>query len=200
MSQQINLLIQHREQTNTALPALPALIGLGALLVVLLGWWGYERFQTVKMQNAAAQGEQALLAAKADLEAMQQKLASRQEAGGAETAALKARSAVLQEVLNKVQQGELGNPEGYSGYLTALAKISDNSRWLTSVTISNAGKNVNIAGRALDNEAILRYARALNEQFSVYGVQFTSVEMTPEAFGQEGAATPTLSTVAFKLF
>ncbi len=195
MSQQINLLVQYREQTSTALPAL---IGLGVVLVVLLGYWGFDRFKTVKIQNAATQGEQRLLAAKADLQAMQQKLASRQKA--VDITALKLRSEAIQEVLTRVQKGELGSPEGYSGYLTALAQISDNSRWLTSVTISNAGKNVNIAGRALNNEAILRYARALNEQFSVYGVQFTSVEMTPEVFGQEGTTTPTLSTVAFKLF
>ncbi|MEO7557557.1 MAG: hypothetical protein ABIT34_00725, partial [Gammaproteobacteria bacterium] len=161
MSQQINLLIQNRERTSTVLPALPALIGLGVMLVVLLGYWGLERFKTVKIQNAAAQGEQRLLAAKADMQTMRQKLASREQSVGleADIATLKLRSEARQEVLNRVQKGELGSPEGYSRYLTALAKISDNSRWLTSVTISDAGKNVSIAGRALNNEAILRYAR-----------------------------------------
>ena len=194
MSQQINLLIQDREQASAALPAL---IGLGVVLVALIGYWGLEHFNTAKIKNEVVQGEQKLLAAKTALQARLQG----PKTGGfdAEIAALKARLEASREALSMLQKGGLGNPEGYSGYLTALANIPDNNLWLTSIVISNVGKTVNITGRAMNNEAVLRYARRLNERFSVYGVQFTSLEMTPETFGKEGAAQP-LSTVAFKLF
>lgn len=199
MSQQINLLIQKRERASTALAAL---IGVSVVLVGLLGYWGLEHSETVKIQHAAAKIEQQMLAAKTNLQAFQQKLDSGEKATDieAEIAVLKTQLEASQEVVTLLQKGELGNADGYAGYLTTLAKISENDLWLTSVSISNAGKNISIAGRALQSESVLRYAQRLNQQFASYGVQFTSVEMTPEVFSKEGTATPPLSTVVFKLF
>ena len=195
MSQQINLLV--RQDGKQASIAKPALIGLGALLAVMLGFWAIEHSSTVKIQKAADQGKQQLLAAKAELQAKQQQLATGETYAG-ENAALKQRMETLQGALNLVKGGNPGRPEGYSEYLTALAKISDNSLWLNSVAISSAGKKIHLAGRALTKESILRYAKRLNEQFSAYGVQFNSVEMTPEVLGKEGVDQ--LSIVVFKLY
>ncbi len=205
MSRQINLLIQQRDRTGNI--ALLALLGLGALLLVLLAYWGSEHFKTLKLQNTLEQ-DQHLLAVKAEKQAVLKKLAEDQknvEGGkvkdiGAEIAALKQRSEANQSILDMLKKGELGSPDGYAGHLAALASLSDNNSWLTSVAISNAGKNVNLTGRALNDEAILRYSQRLNQQFAGYGVQFTSVEMTTEVFGKESSAAPSLSTVVFKLF
>lgn len=199
MSQQINLLIQEREQKSTLLPSL---MGIGLVLIVLLFYWGLQHIETVKIQHAAEQSAQQLNAAKNNLQALQQKMASGGKAGDldVEIAALKARSEAGQEILSLLQKGELGSSEGYAGYLTKLVMISENDLWLTNVTISNAGKNMSIAGRALKSESVIHYAQRLNQQFSDYGVQFTSIEMTPEVFGKDDTASPPLSTVVFKLF
>lgn len=199
MSQQINLLIQEREQKSTLIPSL---LGIGLVLIVLLFYWGLQHIKTVKIQDAAAESAQQLLAAKTSLQALQQKLASGEKVGDmdAEITALKTRSEAGQEILSLLQKGELGNTEGYAGYLTKLVMISENDLWLTNVTISNAGKNMSIAGRALNSESVIHYAQRLNQQFSDYGVQFTAVEMTPEVFGKDDTASPPLSTVVFKLF
>ncbi len=205
MSRQINLLIQERDQKGNI--ALRALIGLGALLLVLLAYWGVEHFKTLKLQNTLEQ-KQHLLAVKTEEQAVLEKLIENQkiiedEKGkvvGAEIAALKQRSEANQGILDLLKKGELGSPDGYAGHLAALANLSDNNLWLTSVAISNAGKNVNLTGRALNDELILRYTQRLHQQFAGYGVQFTSVEMTTEVFGKESSATPSLSTVVFKLF
>ncbi len=205
MSRQINLLIQQRDRKENI--ALRALIGLGALLLVLLAYWGAEHFKTLKLQNTLGQNQH-LLAVKAEKQAMLKKLAEDQKNVvdgkgkdiGAEIAALKQRSEANQSILDLLKKGELGSPDGYAGHLAALANLSDNNLWLTSVAISNTGKKVNLTGRALNDESILRYTQRLNQQFAGYGVQFTSVEMTTEVFGKEGGAAPSLSTVVFKLF
>ena len=207
MSQQINLLIQARELKSTLLPTL---IGVGMVLVVLLIYWGFQHLQTVKLQQTANTIEQQLNAAKKNMQLLQQKkLATGEKAGDldAQIAALKARSEAGQEILTLLQKGELGNSTGYAGYLTKLMMISQSDLWLTNVAITNAGKNVSITGRALNNDSIINYAKRLNQQFSDYGVQFTSVEMTPEVLGKENPAAPAistaaapLSTVVFKLF
>ena len=197
MSQQINLLVQERSASSSALPLLA---GLGVMLVLLLGYWQLARMETAKASAAATRSEQQLLAAKAALQAMQQELAAQQKNQDVaqEIAELKVRAGAAQEITDRLQKGELGNTVGYYNYLSGLARISEEGLWLTSVAIGNAGKNVNIAGRALQSEAVLQYARKLNAQFSTYGVQFNSIEMAPEVFSKEGAAT--LSTVSFKLF
>lgn len=199
MSQQINLLFQKREQKSTLIPSL---IGVGLVLIMLLFYWGLQHWQTVKIQRTAAQNSQQLIAAKKNLQALQQKLASGEKASDldAEIAVLKARFEAGQEILTLLQKGELGSSEGFAGYLTKLVKSSQNDLWLTNVTISNGGKSMSIAGRALNSESVINYAEKLNQQFAEYGVQFTSVEMTPEVFGMENPASPPLSTFVFKLF
>lgn len=199
MSQQINLLIQKREQKSTLIPSL---IGNGFVLVLLLLYWGLQHWETLKIKQAADQSAQQLIAAKNNLQALQQKLATGDKASDldAEIALLKGRSEAGQELLSLLQKGELGSAEGYAGYLTKLVKTSQNDLWLTNVTISNAGKSMSIAGRALNSESVIHYAEKLNQQFAEYGVQFTSVEMTPEVFGKEDTTSPSLSTVVFKLF
>ncbi len=205
MSRQINLLIQQRDRTGNI--ALRALIGLGALLLLLLAYWGVEYFQTLKLQNTLGQ-DQRLLAVKVEKQAVLTKLIQdkknvedrKEKDIGAEIAALTQRSGANQSILDLLKNGELGSSHGYAGHLAALANLPDNNVWLTSVAISNAGKNVNLTGRALNDESILKYSQRLNQQFARYGVQFTSVEMTTEVSGKESSAAPPLSTVVFKLF
>ena len=201
MSKQINLLV--RAQAAPGLSAQRALIGFSVFLAALLGYAAFAWLGTERLGDTVAQGNTELSAQRAALKALEQKLGERPKLADivAQIDAFKAQAGESQEILNLLRSGG-GGSEGYAAQLTALARISEEGVWLTGIKIGNAGKTVSLAGRSLRHESVLRYAQRLNQQFSAYGVQFSAVELTPEAAkeGAAGAAGPALSSVAFKLF
>ncbi len=197
MSQQINLLKQRHEPIGSALLALAS---AALMLVGLLAYWGVLLADANRLQQTVSAGKQELARVKAALQAVQQR-----QAGGNDGATLKAELAALRpkveavrQLVDQVRSSGLGSPEGYASYLTTLASISEDGLWLTHVAVSNAGKVVRISGRALRNESVIRYAGRLNAAFAPHGVQFNSLEMTPESLVR--ADKPLLTTVSFKLF
>ncbi len=201
MSQQINLLKQRHEPMGSGLWALAS---AALMLVGLLAYWGVLLADANRLQQSASAGKQELARVKAAaLQAVQQRQAG-DSAGAAlkaELAALRPKAEAVRQLLDQVRSEGLGSPEGYASYLTTLASISEDGLWLTNVAVSNAGKGVRISGRALRNESVMRYAGRLNAAFAPHGVQFNSLEMTPESLVRAGEpGKPLLTTVSFKLF
>ncbi len=200
MSQQINLLTQRREPIGSALLALAS---VALMLVGLLAYWSVLLTDSNRLQQSVSAGQQESVRVKALLQAAQQR-----QTGGHDGAALKAELVVLRpqaeavrQLVDQLRSGTLGSREGYASHLTSLASISEDGLWLTNVAVSNAGKVVRISGRALRNESVMRYAGRLNAALAAQGVQFNSLEMTPESLARAGEpGKPVLTTVAFKLF
>lgn len=191
MSQQINLLAREQNPVGSALAA------MALVLVVVLGLLAYDFMlygETAGLQREADAGQRAIAQFNANLQAVRQPADSNNDATALkaeiETLRLKADSA--KQWLEQIDNGSLGSPNGYAQYLSTLGGVPESGVWLTSVSVSNAGKVVNIGGRSLHNESVLRYAMRLNEVFAAKGVQFNSVEMTPEK-----TAPP---TVTFRLY
>jgi Tfp pilus assembly protein PilN len=201
MSKQINLLAQ--AEAAPELTALRALIGLGVMLAAYLGYGAFAWYGAARLGDTVAQSNSELATGKAAVMVLEQKIGARPKLADivAQIDALKVQAGESQEMLNLLRSGG-GASEGYSGQLTALARISEDGVWLTEVKISNAGKTVSLAGRSLRSESVVRYTQRLNEQFSAYGVQFSALELTPEVAkqGAAGGAGPALSSVVFKLF
>ena len=204
MSQQINLLVQ--VQRGPALSALRSLIGLGAILLVYLVYTAYAWFGSVQLGDTVEQSNAQLAAEKATLKDLEQKLGARPKLADllAQIDALRAPAEESRQVIDLLRTGG-GSSEGYSGHMMALARISEDGVWLTGISVVNAGKTIRLEGRSLRADAVMRYAQRLNEQFSVYGAQFTALELAPgsdqaAASREGGGAAPGLSSVAFKLF
>ena len=197
MSRQINLLSQ--VQPSPGLSAIRALGGLGIMLAAFLGYAVFASFTTTRLAETAAQGSAQLAAEKATLKALEQKIAARPKPADidAQIGALKAQAAESQQILSLLRDG--AGSEGYSGYLTSLAQVAEDGVWLTGIKIGNAGKTVDIAGRSLRQESVLRYAQRLNDKFSAYGVQFSGIELTLGVAKDDGSGRG-LSAVAFKLY
>jgi hypothetical protein len=202
MTQHINLLQLRRRPVGTALAALAA---MGVLLLCLLAYGLVLNSQAKALRaqlNASAQG---LQETKMALVAMRARASGSSEPG---PSAVQAEIDTLKsQLLQRKKWGELvgnhglGNPAGYLAHFQTLSAVSEEGLWLTSIFVSDSGKLVNLTGRALRNDSVLRYAEKLNQAFGPQGVQFNAVEMTPEAFkasGQEGA--PALRSVNFRLF
>ena len=201
MSQQINLLDRPRAPVGSALAA------LAVVAVVLLGLLAYEAqmgVENARLRKAADAGQRELNQVKAAMQAMRQRADADNDASAIKTEidALKPKAEAVKLLVEPIRNGSLGSAEGYARYLATLASVPEEGLWITSVSITNAGKVMTLNGRALRNESVLKYAKRLNEAFAPHGVQFNSVEMTPENLMQTSgvAGKPVLTTVAFRLF
>ena len=192
MSQQINLLVRKRGGVGFELAAL---VALGLMLLLLLGYWAAGQRNVGKAQAAETASAQQLQVAQAQLQARVQQSANNTTRD--EITSLKQRGEAAQQLL--ALMNDLGNSQGYGRYFSALGSISEEGLWLTNVTISKSGKVVNLSGRALRQESVMRYAQRLNALFADDGVQFTALEITPEASSGQGSSA-TLATTAFKLY
>jgi hypothetical protein len=200
MSQQINLLQRTRKPIGSALAAIALLF---VLLLVLLGYDSVLRQQTTELRQQVLASERQLQQAKAALAALGARNSVNTAPASVKTEldALKSRLALARQWGELINSGSLGSPNGYAKHLNTLASVPEPGLWLTSVLISDGGKLVNLGGRALQSEAVLRYAEKLNQAFGTQGVQFNSVEMTPEDLVRSGeAGKPLLSSVNFRLF
>jgi len=205
MTQHINLLQQRRRPMGSTLAALAVLLALllGLLLygVVLLSQVSALRKHVDASAQALQQTRAALIALGAGAPAV-----SGAASTSAEIEQLKARLALVKRWADLAGNDSLGTPKGYVRHFSTLAGVSEDGLWLTHIFISDGGKLVNLGGRALRNQAVLHYAKKLNQAFGTQGVQFNSVEMTPESSliggqntgGQEGGSS--LRSVNFRLF
>lgn len=183
MSQQINLLPR--------VPAPPAISATRSLLLVslwMLGMGGFgewQKMQADQLQHVALKTEQHLQAQQAIVQSLQRKLGEPPGNMAAQIAALEPQTRVSKDILARLKNGELGSIDGYGEQLLALARIAQPGIWLTSITISNAGRNVLIEGRALRKNQVLLYAGQLNQAMEKFDTQFSEVDI-----GQIPPATP----------
>jgi hypothetical protein len=115
---------------------------------------------------------------------------------------MRPRAEALGQLVRQVRAGNPGAQEGFARYLQTFGSLSSEGLWITNLSISKGGNTVVINGRALQNDAVMQYARRLNDAFAPHGVHFNSLELTPEVLTAPGApasAPPALTAVAFKL-
>lgn len=192
MTQQINLL---RAKPHPAAGTVPYGAALLAGLVALVAY-GYSSTKELAQLRETAAASDARLARvqNALVKAPKpQDTAAEKAALEAELAHLRPRAGVARELVTSVQNGTLGSPRGYANHFAALANVSREGVWLTSVAISRGGSEVAIAGKAIGAEPVIGYTAQLNQSFRPLGVHFNSVEMAPAS----GANT---TGVSFKLF
>jgi hypothetical protein len=201
MTQQINLL---RGKDRSAHVAAWALGTVGVVVVVLAGYFSTVVGETNRLRDAAKLREQQLAQVKTTIQAVQAERAKQGDSAAleAEIAAMRPRAEALAQLVQQVRTGNPGAQEGFARYLQTIGNLSADGLWITNLSISKGGNAVVITGRALQNDAVMQYARRLNDAFAPHGVHFNSLELTPESVASPGApsgAPPALTTVAFKL-
>lgn len=205
MSQQINLLGNRPHPQAVALASAAFL----AAAVVVLGVTGLIRMrETASLRGEVAKAQQQLADTRAALAVAQ---AVRQGPNGplaleAEVNQLRARSLALAPLMTSMQNGSAGNPAGFARNLLALSTLAQEDVWITAFEAGGKGipGDTLIAGRAMSNEAAVRYARRANEAFKPLNVHFSAIELhtegltTSPAPGQ--APPPPLPGAAFVTF
>lgn len=170
MSQQINLLPNEKIGFS---PLMLALVVWAVVALGVLATWGFNQFRLVSVQEKLAAAETDLKQAQA---ALQQRTDTR-AALLAEIEAVQPLAAAAKDLLGKV--GEVGNTTGFSGYFSTLADATEEGLWLTRADLAQT-RIRQVEGQSLNSEAVMRFGRNLNTLFSGQGMQFTTVELTPQ--------------------
>jgi Tfp pilus assembly protein PilN len=168
-----------------------------SLLVLVAGVAALDLYGSMRLRELQQQAD----AGAAQLEQKQKRLEGvaaefrpRQKSAAveAELAELEGQLAALREVSGVLQRGELGNTQGYAEYFRALARQHVDGLWLTSVSITGAGIDIAVRGRALDPQRVPDYLNRLTLEPIMRGKAFGSLAISQGAAGtrvDEGGKT-----------
>lgn len=198
MVQHINLLTQrkvHKGFLNLAF------IGLGLLVLVLAALAGMTQWRLQEQQNLQAQTRQTVVDLRAAIDQKRQALGlAESEAMQRQIVQLHSQVDAKREWADLVQKGELGNANGYSQWLETLAGVHVDGVWLQGLDIGKGGQSVNIQGKSLSADAVMRYIDSVNEAFKPMNVRFTSMEITQDAANAEPGTPRQAPTLTFKIY
>lgn len=185
MSQQINLFnpvfLQQKKifSARTMAAALLVLFaGLGALNA-------YGNMRVQALQREADAGAAQLAQKQARLDNVGKEFVPRQKSAAvdAELAEAERQLAALRDVSNVLARGELGNTQGYAEYFRAFARQHADGLWLTGLSISGAGLDIAVRGRALDPQRVPGYLNRLTLEPVMRGKAFGSLQISQGAAG-----------------
>lgn len=173
MSQQVNLLTVEAKTLN------PVVIALALWGVVVVGLAIAAAVNQVRVGEA----ERNLAASNASVAQAKATYQSRVQETGADIAAkieaIRPKAERAKQLL--VMADQLGNPAGYAGHFTTLASVPVEGIWLDAVAVKGSGRNLEIGGRTLNNDAALEYSQRLNAVFADKGVKLTTLELATQA-------------------
>lgn len=77
-----------------------------------------------------------------------------------------------QRLVSVLTDQPLGNTDGFSGYLSALARRHTAGLWLTSVMVNGASNAIELAGESIAPTLLPEYLLALGEEDALAGQRF----------------------------
>jgi hypothetical protein len=199
VSQQINLfnpIFLKQKKIFTALPMAEAL-GIVVAGALLLNWYAAQR--VADLQREADEGKAMLAAREQRLVKANVQFAPRSSDPklAAELADAQAELKALHDVSAVLQGGALGNTNGYAEYFRAFSRQNVSGLWLTSVTITAAGNDIGVQGRAMQATLIPNYIARLTAERVMHGKTFASLDIArPDAVAPTPAATPATAAPA----
>lgn len=195
MSQQINLynpIFLKQKHYFSALTMAQALV---LVLVGSLGMYAFEVRQNRTLERVAAETDKQISTQREQLV----RFSREHSAQGASRALMdeltrtQQRLQQRQTLLADIQSGVGGDTDGFSRYLSALARQNVPGVWLTGVQIG-AKSDLVIKGRALESQMVPAYISALNRQEPIAGRRVAELQMTakgePTTTGAAAPAAP----------
>jgi Tfp pilus assembly protein PilN len=162
MRQYINLYRSTGGRAKAGRHSMLLLVALGLVLLVGLGAAFLLDYQAGVLEARVAQGLAQKKAAEQKLTEATRRLAG--SSSGARVQSLEARLKERENLLSALNEGKLGDMEGYSEYLRALGRRAGQGVWITGFSVARSGAQLGISGRALDGERIPAWLRGLNSE------------------------------------
>ncbi len=192
MTQQINLFnpifLKQKKIFSAAAMAQALCVLLAGVLAVAF----YARHNVHALQVEADAGRDRLVQREERLNKVKAEFAPRQKSAelDAQLAEAEARMQALRNVAGVIERGELGNTSGYAEYFKALARQNPSGVWLTGVSISGAGNELGVQGRALDPALVPAYLGRLAREPVMRGKAFGSLKISQASAAKDAPAAP----------
>jgi hypothetical protein len=196
MSQQLNLFNPIFLRQKKYFSARTLLRGLAVVVVALVVLNAFQRVQLAGLERQLAE-------ATSQHEVTQQQLvkfAGEAKRGPSkviqdEVARLENQLKAQEALLEGLDNGTLGNTEGFSRYMSALARQTLSGVWLTGFSASGNDGPLSIRGRLLRPELLPSYIRMLNKEDALRGHGFAELRLlareekvVPAGGGEKAAA------------
>jgi len=194
MARQINLINPALRKTRDALSARP-LAAVAAVLIVVVVAAAIAAHVVASHRNA----ELAALTA-TQKQAQKTFLAETQKVAAhkpdprlvAELERARALAARQQQILQKLDDGSIGDTKGFAEFLRGFARQVPHGLWLTGFTIGAGGADMEVRGRMLSPELLPEYVRRLNAEPAFRGHSFAGLELQGPRGEAKDAAVETL--------
>ena len=195
MSQQVNLYNPIFLKKRKMFSSVTMAQALGLLLLGLLVFYGYARFQVANLQTESVRSTKRMEAAQARVARLAPQFGPRLKSADIEAKIKQAEEELqaLDAVQGALHKGNVVSGSGFSPYFKALARQVVAGLWLTNFSIS--GDEMAISGRTVKPELVPDYIHRLGQEPVMQGHKFATLEMhQPEAAatkeGKAGAVPP----------
>ncbi|MCS0584820.1 hypothetical protein NX784_24840 [Massilia pinisoli] len=192
MSQQINLFNPQFQPQKKLFTVKGMACVLGVLVVGIAVAGVFAKVRVARLETEVAQGEANVQKAQKRLEVATAEFAPRTKDARLEAELAEAQNErdALRRVADVIQRGDLGNTQGYAEYFKALARQSVDGLWLTGVSITGAGMDIGVRGRALDAALVPGYLARLRNERILQGKPVGSMQIgqaaTVKVHGADG--------------
>ncbi len=179
MRQEINLYQPIFRKQKKVFSAIALLQASGVVLVGLLMVYGYGLWRVQALDGELAALKDQRLAASRRIDGLSRQLPEKKKSLTLE-AEVQRMTRDLQrrrKVEELLTSGAYGNRHGFSEHLAGLARQHVDGLWLRSLEISEASKDVGLAGSALHPELVPRYVQRFSEEPALAGMRFQTLRM-----------------------
>ena len=178
MSQQINLYHPGLRPAQRPLTAARLALGVVVLGFALAAFYAFAEFQVHRSELALAE-------ANSEFKALQERIlkigGTAGQAGArsveASIATAEAEVRIREAVLKRLGGGDLGSTQGFSAYLTALARQRVEGVWITGLTVTGDSGDFTLQGGVSRPEILLEYIRKLSREEVLKGRQIGDFRM-----------------------
>ena len=186
MSQQINLFNPIFLKQKRHFSALAMAQALALVLLGVLAMYAYEVRQNRTLAGVLAKADEQLEERRSQITRFGREFSTQgaSRALANELSAAESRLAQRTSLLDDVKTGVGGDVQGYSRYLTALARQTMPGVWLIGLDIGGKSSALVIKGRALDSALVPAYMRALNRAAPLAGRRVDELRLTAKETAQ----------------
>jgi hypothetical protein len=190
MSQQINLFNPIFLKQKKYFSALAMVQALALVLAGIAALYAFEFHQTGTLEQLLVDSDRQVQEQREQLLRMGKEFSIQGSSKQLEedVARTEAQLQKRQALVSELATGVGGDVEGFSRYMTALARQAARGVWLTAVAIGGKSADLMIRGRVLDGEMVPVYVRALSKEPVLAGRAVSELRLS--AKGPAAGAVP----------
>lgn len=180
-------------------PSRSAAWSLAAVMVLTLGtlllYGSGLRTDAAQAQARADGVTQQLkdLQARMALQTGEQAKAASAKALREEIDALKPQAEAAQTLVEALRATDVGRTDEFMRALLAMTRLKEPGLWLTSVSVGNTGKRLELKGEAQNGGSVLRFAHRANEAVQPLSLRMDTLDVAPSTNPQSGPVSFTLN-------